>query len=88
MKIKDGFLLRQFGEDSIVVAVGEGSEDFNKLITLNSVGAFIFEKLRAGITREELVESVIDRYDIDEETAKRDTDIFIEKLKEAGLLDA
>ena len=88
MKIKDGFLLRQFGEESIVVAVGEGSEDFNKLITLNSVGAFIFEKLGNDISREELIESVIDRYDIDKETAERDTDAFIGKLKEAGLLDA
>lgn len=88
MKIKDGFLLRQFGEESIVVAVGEGSEDFNKLITLNSVGAFIFEKLGNDITREELIKSVIDRYDIDKETAERDTDAFIGKLKEAGLLDA
>ncbi len=88
MKIKDGFLLRQFGEGSIVVAVGEGSENFNKLITLNSVGAFIFKKLGNDITREELIKSVIDRYDIDKETAERDTDAFIGKLKEAGLLDA
>lgn len=88
MKIKDGFLLRQVGEESVVVAVGEGSEDFNKLITLNSVGAFIFEKLSGNISREELIKSVIDRYDIDNETAMRDTDIFIGKLKEAGLLDA
>lgn len=88
MKIKDGFLLRQFGEESIVVAVGEGSEDFNKLITLNSVGAFIFEKLSGDITREELAQSLVDRYEVDRETAERDTDLFIEKLKEAGLLDA
>ncbi len=88
MKIKDGFLLRQFGEESIVVAVGEGSEDFNKLITLNSVGAFIFEKLSGDITREELAQSLVDRYEVDRGTAERDTDLFIEKLKEAGLLDA
>lgn len=88
MKIKDGFLLRQFGEESIVVAVGEGSEDFNKLITLNSVGAFIFEKLSGDITREELAQSLVDRYEVDRETAERDTDAFIGKLKEAGLLDA
>jgi hypothetical protein len=88
MKIKDGFLLRQFGEESIVVAVGEGSEDFNKLITLNSVGAFIFEKLSGDITRDELAQSLVDRYEVDRKTAERDTDLFIEKLKEAGLLDA
>ncbi len=88
MKIKDGFLLRSFGEEHIVVAVGEGSEDFNKLITLNDVGAFIFKKLSVDLSREELISSVIDYYEIDRATAEKDTDIFINNLKEAGLLDA
>ena len=88
MKIKEGFLLRSFAEEHIVVAVGEGSEDFNKLITLNDVGAFIFKKLSDDLTRDELVAKVVDNYEIDRKTAERDTDIFIEKLKEAGLLDA
>ncbi len=88
MKIKEGFLLRKFGDDYIVVAVGDDAENFNKLITLNSVGAFIFKKLENDITRGELVSDMVDNYEIDRETAERDADIFIEKLKEAGLLDA
>ncbi len=87
MKVKDGFLLRSFGGESIVVAVGEGSEDFNKLITLNSVGAFIFEKLRSETTRDELVNSIVEAYEVERPTAEKDADIFIEKLGEAGLLD-
>ena len=65
MKVKAGFLLRSFGDDSVVVAVGEGSEDFNKLITLNSVGAFIFNALSEDLTRDGLVEKVVDHYEID-----------------------
>lgn len=88
MKAKEGFLLRNFGEDYVVVATGDGAEDFNKLITLNSVGAFIFKALDEEITRDALVEKVIDHYEIDRITAERDCDIFIKKLSEAGLLDA
>ncbi len=87
MKIKEGYMLRQFGDDYIVVAVGDNSEDFNKLITLNSVGAFIYKTLKNSATRDEIVSAVLDEYEIDRETAERDTDIFIEKLKAAGLVD-
>ena len=88
MKVKEGFLLRSFGDDSVVVAVGEGSEDFNKLITLNSVGAFIFKALSEDLTRDGLAEKVVDHYDIDKATAERDCDMLIQKLTDAGLIDA
>ena len=88
MKVKNDYLLRNFGDDYIVVAVGEDSEDFNKLITLNSVGAFIFKALSEDITRGELVDKIVDHYEIDRATAEKDCDAFIKKLGDAGLLDA
>ncbi len=88
MKIKDGFLLRAFGDEYIVVATGDEAEEFNKLITLNSVGGYIFKALSEDITRDELVEKVVAHYDIEESTAARDCDIFIKKLSEAELIDA
>ncbi|MBQ5347084.1 MAG: PqqD family protein [Ruminococcus sp.] len=87
MKVKEGFLLRSFGDEYIVVAVGEGSEDFNKLITLNSVGGFIFKELSEDISRDELVKKIVDYYEIDRQLAERDCDSFIEKLKDAELLE-
>ena len=87
MKRKDGFMLRQFGDDYIVVAVGDGAEDFNKLITLNSVGEFIYRELETDKTREELVKAVTDRYEVDRALAENDIDVFLENLSKAGLLD-
>lgn len=88
MKVKDDFLLRAFGDEYIVVATGDEAEDFNKLITLNSVGGFIFKALGEDITRDELVKKVVAHYEIEKSTAERDCDIFIKKLSEAELLDA
>lgn len=87
MKIKDGFMLRQFGEDYIVVAVGDDAEDFNKLITLNSVGAYIYNLLNNDMTYEEIVSAVLNKYDADRKTVENDINIFLADAKKAGLID-
>ncbi len=87
MKIKDGFLLRRFADEYIVVAVGDGAEEFNKLITLNAVGKFIYDLLLEGNTRDGVVDAVLEKYEIDRATAERDADVFISGLRNAGLLD-
>jgi hypothetical protein len=87
MKIKDGFMLRKFGDDFIVVAVGDDADNFNKLITLNSVGAFIYEKLSKDTSADEVVNAIVDRYDVDKATAENDTMNFLANVRKAGLLD-
>lgn len=87
MKIKDGFMLRQFGENYIVVAVGDDAEDFNKLITLNTVGAFIYNLMEKDVTYEEIVSAVLDKYEADRKTVENDINKFLADGKKAGLID-
>lgn len=87
MKIKDGFMLRRFGDDSIVVAVGEGAEDFNRLITLNEVGSFIYKQLSEDRTLDELAAAIVEAYEVDEAVARADAEAFVLNLDKAGLLD-
>ncbi|MBE6836988.1 MAG: PqqD family protein [Ruminococcus sp.] len=86
MKIKEGFMLRQVGEQTIVVAVGSASRDFNGIIRLNSVGKFLWEALSEGAEADELATKLSGTYDVDEATAKADVLEFIDKLKGADLL--
>ena len=87
MKIKNGFLLRQVGEQTVVVAVGEESRNFNGIIRLNDTGRFLWENLQKDITEKELVRIMLLEYDIDGATAEADVADFIETLKEADLLE-
>lgn len=80
-------MLRQFGEDYIVVAVGDDAEDFNKLITLNSVGAYIYNLLNNDMTYEEIVSAVLEKYEADRKTVENDINIFLADAKKAGLID-
>lgn len=86
MKIKDGYILRQVAGNSIVIAVGDEALNFNGIITINGAGTFLWKKLSDGATKEELLSAMLSEYDIDSDTASKDIDEFIDKLKNADLL--
>ncbi len=87
MKIKEGFVLRELGGQYVVVAIGEASKNFHGVIHLNETGAFLFKKLKEEQTEESLINSLLDEYDINLDKVKGDVKVFINKLKDAKLLD-
>lgn len=87
MKIKEGFLLRNVAGSNVVVPIGQATLDFNGMISLNDTGAFLFSKMVEGITREQLIKELMAEYDIEEELAQNDVDIFIEKIKGEDLFE-
>ncbi len=87
MKRKEGFLLRQFGDDYIVVAVGDDAENFNKLITLNGVGAFIYNFIVEEKSRDEVVAALTEHYEVERSLAESDVAAFEARLSAAGLID-
>lgn len=86
MKIKEGFLLREVAGESVVIPTGE-TMDLNMMITLNSTGTFLWEKLQEETTEEALVAALLAEYDVDEATAKTHVAAFTEKLKAHGIAE-
>lgn len=87
MKTKKGFMLRQTAGRNIVVAVGQASEEFNGLITLNETGAFLWKMLQAGTTYEDMLKALLDEYDVSEADAKAGIDAFLKSVRDADLID-
>ena len=87
MKIKDGFLLKKIAGSYVVVPVRQRAVDFSSIIKLSESGALLWERLEQGAGREELIAALCAEYEVDELQAGEDVDRFIEKLKEADLLD-
>ena len=77
MKTRDGFILKEVAGSPVVMPTGEALVDFNMMLTLNETGAFLWERLRNGTTKEELLDAILSEYDIDEEIAKADIDEFL-----------
>ena len=86
MKIKEGFLLRQVAGETVVIPSGEPL-DLNMMITLNSTGTFLWEKLQNEITEQELVAALLHEYDVDEAAATAHVSAFLAKLNDNGILE-
>ena len=46
------------------------TQQFNGMITLNEVAAFIWKNLDESKSKEELVDKIMDEFEVDEETAR------------------
>lgn len=87
MKIKEGYLLREVAGSHVVLPIGEATIDFNGMASLNTTGAFLFEHMSEDVSKDDLVNLLLETYEIDEQTAKNDVDAFIEKLEGAGIIE-
>lgn len=87
MKIKKNFILREIAGTYLVVAVGEAVKNFNAVINLNETGALLWKALEKGAEEEQLVSLIISEYEVEKEVAREDVSAFIQRLKEANLLD-
>lgn len=86
MKLKTGFVLRKVADTYVVVAVGAEAKKHNVMITLNETGALLWEKLSEGADEESLTNAILEVYDIDEATARKDVQAFIAKVKGEDLI--
>ena len=87
MKIKDGYLLRNIADAWIIVPIGARIYDFNGIMTVNETGSFLWGKLKEGLSKQELVVSLINEYDVDTVTADNDVEMFLQSLIEGDVLE-
>ncbi|MBU5461507.1 PqqD family protein [Lachnoclostridium sp. MSJ-17] len=87
MKIKKDFVLRKVADSYVVVPVNKLTLDFNGIITLNETGAFLFERMQKGTSREGLIDALLAEYEVSPDKAAADIDIFIQKVKDADVLE-
>ncbi|MCI6432904.1 MAG: PqqD family protein [Oliverpabstia sp.] len=87
MKVDKEFVLREIAGDYVIIPIGRTVLSFNGLITVNEIGAFLWNLLQEDVTKEELVAKVLDEYEVDEETAREDIQEFLDTLVSGGILE-
>lgn len=84
MKIKDGFILKEFGGETVVVATGEASKSFYGMIKLNNTGKDIWEGLLKGLSEDEIISLMADKYHQDFKEVESDVHEMIVEMDKAG----
>lgn len=86
LKLDKEYVLRQIGDDCVIVPVGKAALDFNGMITVNETGAFLWEQLVKGTSKEGLLETLMETYEVTQEEAERDIDEFLDVLYKNNIL--
>jgi hypothetical protein len=79
-KLKSRFVARNVGNELILVPLTANIAQMNELFTLNETGKFIWENINENSTILDVENSMIEIFDIDSVTAKRDIELFLSKL--------
>lgn len=87
MKLKDGIVTNSIDGESFAIATGKAAKNFNGLIKNNPTAAFIFELLKTEQTEDSIVNAMLDKYEVDEETVRKDVRTLLELLKSKNLIE-
>lgn len=87
MRIKEGFVLRTMLGEHVVVGEGLAQVNFNRLLSLNSTAAYLWESVVGkDFTPEDLAKLIVDKYDVSEEQALEDSRNIANIWIEQGVL--
>lgn len=84
MKQNPDYILRTVAGSQVLVPVGEATKDFPGMITLNATSALLWETLSQSQTAEDLVNTLLSKFDVAEQQAKDDVEKFLHTLTLVG----
>lgn len=87
MQASKDYLLRTIAGETILIPSGAAAQKFNGLVTVNSIGAYIWDVLSRPTDLETLVSRITEEYEVDAETARRDAEAFLQELRDIGALE-
>ncbi len=86
MKLKSDLILRCIAGEHVVIPIGDNVATFNGIISLNETAFYLWKKIQTQVSREELISSLLNEFEVDENQAGKDIDDFLVLLREHELL--
>lgn len=86
MEVKKQLVLREIAGDYALIPIGNTIIKNNGLFSLSETGARIWELLPQADGVKQLVDALLEEYDVDRETLSRDVDEFLDQLRQLEIL--
>jgi len=68
------------GNEYVLVPIANNIADMNSMYTLNETGAFIWERINGVNSVEDIINEIMNEYEVDNETASNDVFLFIDDM--------
>ena len=80
--------MRKLGREHIVVEEGSGLVNFNRMVSFNDTAAYLWEALSGKeFAVDDIRQLILDRYEVDEQTAAADAAKLARDWAETGLVE-
>lgn len=86
-KLKNGFMVRKIGGQSMAVPVGSRTNDIHGMIALSESGELLWQALEKGADIHSLTEILTENYEVEYGVAAADVEKFLAGLEEQGALE-
>ena len=83
---KTEYVLKNLGNEHILVPTGGEVTNLNGILVLNDTALFIWKMLENEITEKDLGEAVTKEYNVEHEQAAKDVREFLEELSSKNML--
>lgn len=88
MRLRKGFELKFTGGQNVIICKPGTNTDFNSTIVLSETMAFLWKQLEAGDkNKEQLLNALLESYEISTVLALNDIDMFVKTLKQNGIIE-
>lgn len=87
MLLKNTFIFKEIGEEGMLIPIVGGNANASKIFNLNETGTFIIKKLMDDFEIDEIIDAMLDEYDVDRKTLESDMNEFIKELKKRGFYE-
>ena len=79
--------MREIAGEYVLVPIGKRALTFQGLVTMNEVGALIWEMMEKESDIDQIVSGILDEYEVDEQTERKDVLDFIGFLKDCQIIE-
>ena len=88
MKIKQQYQVRNIAGENVVILQGRYGADLTRIIMLNDSALLLWNGVAGSdFSIQDLVAILQQNYEVDTTTAQRDSELWVEKMKECKLIE-
>lgn len=87
MRIDPDTKVRQVAGENIIIRVAGGADDMTTVMALNESALDIYNTFKGrDFTLDDVVRRMVDTYDVDAATARKDAEEWLRQMRKQGLL--
>lgn len=81
MIIKKELMKREVAGECFLVPMGKSIYDYNGMFIMTELAAFIWDRLPQVQDEEEILQAILEEYEVEEAVARADLKAFLDKLR-------